>query len=391
MIDSAEISDILNECMSLEKDFLKLLRKLVVIETPPADARSHQKLFSVLGKEFEVLDYKTQLFPGSASGGQLYARPVIEKNATFQLLLGHADTVWPKGTLDKMPYERDDNVLTGPGIYDMKAGIVMMIMALRIIKQNRLVPKVSPVIFINSDEETGSRDSEYRIKNLARVMNRVYVLEPSLDPDGKLKTRRKGVGHFDVKIKGVSSHAGIEPEKGRSAIVELSYLIQKLHALNDPENGISVNVGKIGGGISTNVVAPESTASVDVRVLTKKDADMLYREITSIEASTPGVELEITGGFKRPPLVQNQRNRALWKAATSIGDELGIELTEGISGGGSDGSFTSEYTATLDGLGAVGDGAHSPTEKVFLKETLVRIALLVNLLLLPPSVTNGSR
>lgn len=367
MIYSPEISDVLDECMSLEKEFLKLLRKLVVTETPPGNARSHKKLFSILEKELKLLDFETTLLPGSASGGQLYARPVNQNAGAFQLLLGHADTVWPKGTLDKMPFNRDENVLTGPGIYDMKAGIVMTIMALRIMKQNKLKPEVTPVLFINSDEETGSRDSEYRIKTLARAMNRVYVLEPSLDPDGKLKTRRKGVGHFDVKIKGVSSHAGIEPEKGRSAIVELSYLIQKLHALNDPENGISVNVGKIDGGISTNVVAPESSASVDVRVLTKKDADRLYQEITSIEASTPGVELEINGGFNRPPLVQNQRNRALWTAASHIGSELGFELSEGISGGGSDGSFTSMFTATLDGLGAVGDGAHSPTEKVFLK------------------------
>ena len=389
MIDTLNIIQVLDECASLEKDFLKLLRKLVVTETPPGNSVSHRKLFAILQKELEALNYETELLPGNSSGGQLYARPANRNAGCYQMLLGHADTVWPKGTLDKMPYNRDGNVLTGPGIYDMKAGISMMIMALRIIKEKGLKPEVVPVLFVNSDEETGSRDSAYRIKNLARVMNRVYVLEPSLDPDGKLKTRRKGVGHFDVKIKGVSSHAGIEPEKGRSAIVELSYLIQKLHALNDPENGISVNVGKIDGGISTNVVAPESSASVDVRVLTRKDADRLYREITSIGASTLGVQLEITGGFKRPPLVQNKRNRVLWNAAKQIGIELGLELTEGISGGGSDGSYTSLFTATLDGLGAVGDGAHSPTEKVLLKETLERTALLVNLLMLPPIRNKG--
>lgn len=383
MNETLEIVNVFDECMSLEKDYLKLLRKLVVTETPPGNSKSHQKLFSILENELKLLDFESKLLSGTASGGQLYARSFNENTGPYQLLLGHADTVWPKGTLDKMPYNRDDNILTGPGIYDMKAGIVMMIMALRIIKEKRLRPDVVPVLFINSDEETGSRDSVYRIKNLARSMSRVFVLEPSLDPDGKLKTRRKGVGHFDVKIKGVSSHAGIEPEKGRSAIVELSYLIQKLHALNDPENGISVNVGKIGGGISTNVVAPESSASVDVRVLTKKDADRIARAIQSIEATTPGVELEITGGFNRPPLVQNERNRTLWTAAQQIGSELGLELSQGISGGGSDGSYTSLYTATLDGLGAVGDGAHSPTERVFLKETLERIALLVNLLMMP--------
>lgn len=388
MIESLEIADVLEDCMLLENDFQILLRQMVTTETPPGNPQSHKKFFAILEKELQMLDYKTQIMPGKKSGGQLYARPLKDTENSYQLILGHADTVWPEGTIDKMPFKRENNILTGPGIYDMKAGILMMVMALRIIKERGLKPTVAPVVFINSDEETGSIDSVERIKNLARVMNRVYVMEPSLDPDGKIKTRRKGVGHFQVKIKGVSSHAGIEPEKGRSAIVELSYLIQKLHALNDPENGISVNVGMIDGGIGTNVVAAESSASVDVRVLTKKDADQIDRKIKSITASTPDVVINVEGGFKRPPLVQNRRNRALWNTAKQIGNELGLVLNEGISGGGSDGSYTSMYTATLDGLGAVGDGAHSPTEKVFLKETLERIALLVNLLLLPPCDKN---
>jgi glutamate carboxypeptidase len=383
MIKSFDVVNVMDECGALEKKFISLLGQLVKNETPPAKPGSHKKLFSILENELQLLDYDTEILPGKKSGGQLYARPSKRNGGCYQMLLGHVDTVWPEGTLKKMPFQRDDNVLTGPGIYDMKAGIVMMILALRLIRDLGLKPDVAPVLFINSDEETGSRDSAERIKNMARAMTRVYVLEPSLDPDGKLKTRRKGVGHFEVKIQGVSSHAGIEPEKGRSAIVELSYLIQNLNALNEPEKGISVNVGKIDGGISTNVVAPESSASVDVRALTNKDAERIERAIKSIEPSTPGVKLEISGGFKRPPLVQNKRNRDLWQAALYIGNELGIDLTEGTSGGGSDGSYTSLYTATLDGLGAVGDGAHSPTEMVLLEETLRRIALLVNLLLLP--------
>src|SRR6056297_194171 len=386
MNDTLNIVDVLDECMAMEPKFMAFLKKLVSTETPPGNSSSHKKLFSILEKEFEKLGFDTQLLTGRNSGGQLYAR--WENNSGngngYQLLLGHADTVWPEGTLDKMPFERDDNVIRGPGVYDMKAGLAMIVFALRLIDNLGMKPDLSPVVFINSDEETGSNDSEARIKNIAKAMNRVYVLEPSLDPDGKLKTRRKGVGHFEVIIKGTSSHAGIEPEKGRSAIVELSYIIQKLHVLNDPENGISINVGKIEGGINTNVVAPESRASVDVRVLTKKDAERIEREIKAIEVTTKDVSAEISGCFGRPPLVLNKRNRALWNAASQIGSELGIELTEGISGGGSDGSYTSLFTATLDGLGAVGDGAHSPTERIFLKETLQRIAILINLLLLPP-------
>ncbi|PWN07412.1 M20/M25/M40 family metallo-hydrolase [Rhodohalobacter mucosus] len=387
MVTKKESEAILDECLSRKKEYLNLLGRLVKIETPPADSRAHQKLFGVLEKELSSVRYLSSHYPGINSGGQILAKPESLNGSCYQLMLGHIDTVWPKGTLDKMPFAHEGDVYKGPGIYDMKAGITMMIQALKIMNDLELSPRVTPVIFINSDEETGSRDSVYRIRNLARAMNRVYVLEPSLDPEGKLKTRRKGVGHFDVIIKGVSSHAGIEPEKGRSAIVELSFLIQKLNELNDPENGISVNVGKIGGGTNTNVVAGESSAAVDVRVLTKKDAERIRESILDIEPTTPGVELQITGGFKRPPLVRNQRNRTLWNEAVKISKRLGIGLSEGISGGGSDGSYTSLFTATLDGLGAVGDGAHSPTEKIFLDKTLERIALLIHLLMLPEQKT----
>lgn len=364
--------------------FLSTLKKLVEIETPPAHPSSHKKVFMLLKNMLEELDYQVTLMDGKESGGQLYARPKVKKTNCYQLLLGHVDTVWPKDTIQKMPFKNEDNVLTGPGIYDMKAGVAMMLTALKIIRDNQeLKPAITPVLFLNSDEESGSTESASRVRLLARAMDRVLVLEPSLDPDGKIKTRRKGVGNFDVAIKGISSHAGIEPEKGKSAILELSYLIQKLHQLNDPEKGVSVNVGTIDGGISTNVVAPESRASVDVRVETKADAKRLTKDITSMESDTEGVTLEITGGFRRPPLVQNKRNKAFWNAAKEIGQQLGLELTEGTSGGGSDGSYTSLFTATLDGLGAVGDGAHSPTERVFLEETLDRIPLIVNLLLLP--------
>lgn len=383
MIDTSEFVDVLSECMALETEFISLLKRLVKIETPSGNPNSHQKLFTLLEAEFDSLGFETQKIPGVISGGQLYARPGKTNSEGYQLLLGHADTVWPKGTLKKMPFKKEGNVIRGPGIYDMKAGLAMIIMSLKLIKKLGLDLEISPVVFINSDEEVGSKESEKRIKTLAKIMDRSLVFEPSLGLDGKLKTRRKGVGHFEIVILGTSSHAGIEPEKGRSAIVELSYVIQKLQALNDPENGISINVGKIEGGINTNVVAPESKASVDVRVLTKKDAERVEHEIKAIEPTTEDVKLEITGRFGRPPLVKNKRNTVLWNAAYSIGNELGIELKQGRSGGGSDGSFTSLYTATLDGLGAVGDGAHSPTERILLEETLQRIAVIVNLLRLP--------
>lgn len=386
MIDGLTTSvDLLEECMEMENEFLSLLGKFVKIETPPADKKSHLKLFALLEKELKQVGYQTELFPANLSGGQLLARPFFKnkRSGAGQLLIGHLDTVWPRGTLEKMPYKRVENVMTGPGIYDMKSGIVMMILVLKLLQKHNLKPELEPVIFINSDEETGSRESKDQIIQLAKTMSRVYVLEPSLDIDGKLKTRRKGGAHYEIGLKGLSAHAGIEPEKGRSAIVELSYLIQKLNRLNDPEKGISVNVGKIGGGTSSNVIAAESTASVDVRVQTEEDAEWIDKEINSISPTTEGVTLEVSGGFGRPPMVQNERNRRLWEAAKEIGAELGLYLDQGISGGGSDGSYTSLHTATLDGLGAVGDGAHSPTERIFIEETLQRIALLAHMILKP--------
>ncbi|MGF1670055.1 MAG: M20/M25/M40 family metallo-hydrolase, partial [Balneolaceae bacterium] len=209
MLDLIKPADILSECQCEKTYFLKLLKKLVLIETPPVHPKSHRKLFIVLEKELNVLDYSATWYPGIKSGGQLFARPLVKSGNGCQLLLGHIDTVWPMGTLQIMPFVKNENILSGPGIYDMKAGIAMMITALKIMNKLGVKPAVLPVLFINSDEETGTVESKENIIRLAKVMNRVYVLEPSLDPDGKLKTRRKGVGHYDIKIKGVSSHAGI--------------------------------------------------------------------------------------------------------------------------------------------------------------------------------------
>ncbi|MDR8389650.1 M20 family metallopeptidase [Aliifodinibius sp. S!AR15-10] len=383
MVDQKMAKCILTACREEEEWFLDLLRALVRIETPPHEPKRHRTLLERLGKELDILNYRYSIYPASNSGGQLLARGPEKSPNGYQLMLGHIDTVWPAGTLVDMPFKQEDNQVCGPGIYDMKAGVVMILTALKVIQNLDLTPDLQPVLFINSDEETGSRDSKRRIRLLAKIMKRAYVLEPSLGPEGKIKTRRKGVGHFVIKVKGKSSHAGLEPEKGRSAILELSYLIQQLFELNDPENGITVNVGRIDGGIRTNVVAPESSADVDVRVLTKKDARSIEKAIRGLKSSTPGVSVNISGGFGREPMVQNKQNLKLWQSARDSAAVLDIKLKQGSTGGASDGNLTSQYTATLDGLGAVGEGAHSPNEKIFLEETIQRTALFVLLLLLP--------
>jgi glutamate carboxypeptidase len=283
-----------------------------------------------------------------------------------------------------MPLETGEGVMRGPGVYDMKAGLVQMIYALQALHALQLEPSVTPVVFINSDEEIGSDDSTRYIRRLARTADRAFVLEPSLGLDGKLKTARKGVGRFTIVAKGKAAHAGLNPEEGASAILELSYVIQKLFALNDPDKGITVNVGMIDGGLRPNVVAPESRALVDVRILTSEDAERIEERIRALQPTTPGVTLEISGGISRSPMERTPRNQALWEIAKSLGHEVGLNLTEGVAGGASDGNTTSLFTTTLDGLGAVGDGAHARHEFMYFDKMVERSALLARLLMVPP-------
>jgi glutamate carboxypeptidase len=348
-------------------------------------AESQQGVRSILARAFEDLGYRTIFIPGRSSGGQLYATPRNRvRGRRTQLLLGHHDTVWPLGTLETMPFSVEDDIVKGPGVYDMKGGLTQTVLALRTLAQLDLEPAVTPVVFINSDEEIGSRESTRHIRTLARQMNRVFVLEPSLGLAGHIKTTRKGVGRFTVKVKGKAAHAGLDADRGVSAILELSHVIQELFSLNDSEKGITVNVGTIDGGLRPNVIAPESKAVVDVRVQTHKDAMAVERAIHSLQPSIPGTQLEVEGGIGRPALEATPRNQALWHLAKELGREIGLELDDGLAGGGSDGNTTSQFTATLDGLGAVGDGAHAHHEFLSIEKTLERTALLALLLLLPP-------
>ena len=298
-------------------------------------------------------------------------------------MIGHCDTVWPINTLQKMPVEYENNVIRGPGVYDMKGGLTHMIFALKAMKMLDFTPSVTPVVLINSDEEIGSHESKQAIARLAKIADRAFVLEPSLGTEGKLKTERKGVGKFTIKVKGRAAHAGLDPEKGISAIVELSHLIQQLFAMNDAKKGISVNVGMIEGGIRTNVVAPESSADIDVRVPTIKDAEDIEQQIRGLQPINDEVILVVDGRFGKLPMEATPRNQKLWNAAKQTGLSMGLELKSIAAGGGSDGNTTSLYTATLDGLGATGDGAHALHEHALVNKMVERTALLALLLLLP--------
>jgi glutamate carboxypeptidase len=307
-----------------------------------------------------------------------------KRHRPHQLILGHCDTVWPIGTLDTMPVKTEDGTFWGPGSYDMKAGLVQGLFAIEALGAAGVgALPVTPVFFINSDEEIGSHDSTRLIVRFARGADRCLVLEPSLGPEGNLKTERKGVGRFWITVRGVAAHAGLDPGKGASAILELSHIIQKLFALNDPEKGITVNVGTIDGGLSPNMVAPESKAAVDVRVPTREDASRIERAIHGLVAETPGTEVIVEGSVRRPPMERTPGNVRLWELAQRGAEELGIEIDQAAAGGGSDGNTTSLFAPTLDGLGAVGAGAHAETEHLMLDKMVERSALLARLLSYP--------
>ncbi len=376
---------ILDYLQTRQPDMVALLKELVLMETPSTDPASQQPIRQRLKDEFEARGYRVTLVPGRTSGGQLYAAPAARRGALpAQLLLGHCDTVWPLGTLETMPLECEGTTIRGPGVYDMKAGLVEMLFALQALRDLDLAPDVTPVCFINSDEEIGSRESTRYVRALAQVVDRCMVLEPSLGVLGSIKTARKGVGRFTIDVQGKAAHAGLDPEAGASAILELSHVIQKLFRLNDPERGVSVNVGVIDGGVRANVIAPRSSAVVDVRVENQDDARSVETAIHELRAETPGVTLSITGAIGRPPMERTPRNRQLWTMANRLAGELALEMTEGTAGGGSDGNTTSLYTATIDGMGAVGDGAHAAHEFIDSGQLPVRCALLTMLLLAPP-------
>lgn len=375
---------ILDHLSGQREDLVEFLAELVRRESPSTRPERQEPVFDLLEEGFRSAGLATRRISGEETGGSLVARPPSrEEIRPVQLLLGHGDTVWPVGTLEEMPVERDDGVLRGPGVFDMKGGLAQTVFAFRALHELELEPRITPVVLVTSDEEVGSPESLRWIDRYARIASRAFVMEPAMDLDGKLKTARRGTGHFTVRIRGKAAHSGMEPEKGASAIMELSHLIQSLHSLNDPRRGISVNVGIIEGGQRANVVAPTSRAEVDLRVRHLEDAHRLEERIRSLEPTVPGTSLEVEGGISRPPMERTRRNQALWQAVRREGAKLGLELEDCVSGGASDGNFVSQHAATLDGLGAVGDGAHANHEFVYVEKLVERAALLALLLLLP--------
>jgi glutamate carboxypeptidase len=295
------------------------------------------------------------------------------------LLLGHFDTVWPVGTLARMPVESRDGRLHGPGVFDMKAGIAIALAAVDALRG--AAAAMPPLVMLwTTDEEIGSGTSRALIEAEARRARAVLVLEPSL-PGGAVKTSRKGCGEFTIDVRGIAAHAGIDPTKGASAIHEVAEQIRAVQALANPARGISVNVGVVEGGSRPNVVAEHARAVVDVRVPTAADGERVTQAFAELRPIHAGTQLTVTGGFERPPLERSSGVAALFELARAVAGELGRDLGEGGTGGGSDGNFTAALgVRTLDGLGAVGDGAHAQHEYVEIAALAWRTALVAGLL-----------
>jgi glutamate carboxypeptidase len=365
--------------------YLQFLDRLVRAESPSTDPETQARVQRVLAEAFADLGFAATHLPGTNTGGSVYARPAARsQGAPCQLLLGHSDTVWPAGTLDTMPAERDGNELRGPGVFDMKAGLANIVFALRALDALGSTPAVCPLVLVTSDEEIGSPESRRHIERLAEAAERVFVLEPALGLEGRIKTARKGTGEMTLLVRPT------DPAPEGNVVLELSRLVQRLYDLQDPGRGVTINVGTIDGqhGGGPNGAA-RGRLVADVRVPTHDDAARLRAAIRSLEADTPGVRVEVRGGIERPPLERTAANRRLWQMAQERGAWLGLPLEEGRAGGASDGNFTSQHTATLDGLGAVGDGAHAGHEHIRIEETLDRCALLALLLAAPPLAQNG--
>jgi glutamate carboxypeptidase len=356
------------------------VRGLVERESPSLDARATTALTESLAPRLRALGAAVRLHP-TASGSHLVARADfgLQGELAPVLLLGHVDTVWPRDTLARRPFRVDDGRASGPGIFDMKSGVAVMLAVFQAIWDLGLRPARPLQLLLTCDEEAGSPTSRALIEQEAAGCAAVFVPEPSL-PGGAAKTERKGFARYELLVHGVSAHAGLDPEKGVSATTELAHQILAIEKLGDPERGLSVNVGVVRGGTSSNVVAAEARAEVDVRFRTQAQAAEAARRLESLQPVLAGARLELRGGVNRPPLERTPAVASLYAWARSLAAELGFELGEGASGGASDGNLTAALgVPTLDGLGVEGGGAHAEHEHILVADLPRRAALLTAL------------
>jgi len=363
-------------------EMLRVLRRFVTAESPSLEKAAGDRCCSVIAKEWRKLGIRVERIAQKHCGDHLRFTYTADKfRPGGQLLvLGHYDTVYECGTLTRMPFRISGGQAYRPGIFDMKAWIVQALFALQALQWSMLRPKKRVVFLWTSDEEIGSESSRKLIESEARRSDAVFVLEPSFGPLGLIKTARKGVGEAELLVQGRASHAGLAPEEGVNAIHELAGQLTRIETWNDSRRGLSINADIVEGGTRTNVVAERARAVLDLRALRPSDMRRVERRLHALRPINKGAKLKITGGFDRPPL-ERKVCAALFARAKFLAKQMNLALGECTAGGGSDGSFAGALgIPTLDGLGAVGDGAHSDHEYVLIHTMPVRAALLAALL-----------
>ena len=377
------MDEVLAHVQAQQNELIALIRRFVECESPSDDPHAVNGFVDLIASTVEPFA-GVETFARGEFGRHLlceFALPGPAKRKGDILALGHSDTVWPMGTLAKMPFRNEKGRLWGPGVLDMKAGIAFFIFAMRALRDLDIPVRSRVRMLINSDEEVGSDSSRHLTQETARRAKAVLVLEPGTGLEGKLKTARKGVGDYTINVHGRASHAGVDFTAGASAIVELARQIERVGGFTNLKRGITVNPGLISGGSRSNVVAAEASAVVDIRVPRLRDAEVLDRKFRALKPFDKRCKIEVSGGLNRPPMERSVAIVQLFRTAQQLARELGVELEESMTGGGSDGSLTAALgIRTLDGLGGVGEGAHAVHESALLREIPRRTALLAGLL-----------
>lgn len=375
------VKDRLRYCEERKDQMVNFTRDMVEIESPSNNKQAVDRVGALIASRFEGMGGRIRFHRTANFGDHLQVDFESSHRQKPVLLLGHYDTVYPMGTLKQMPCQTKNGRLYGPGVYDMKAGIALMMTAIDALRAwHGEFPRPVTVLLV-SDEEVGSESSRVITEILAKKSAAVFVCEPSYGPKGAVKTARKGIGEYVLRVTGKASHAGLDFEKGESAIIELAAQVGKISTLVNIKRGLTLNVGTIQGGTRVNVVPAEASANIDVRIANKKDAKDIEKKLRALKPVNRECKLQISGGLNRPPMERTKGIADLYKRATSIAKEFGWKLEEASVGGGSDGNFTAGLgIPTLDGLGAVGEGAHSTHESIEISTLPKRAALLAGLL-----------
>jgi len=371
------------ELRRCQAQMVRLLGRFVRCESPTGNKASVDRMGHIVAGEWRRRGARVSILRQEKRGNHVRTEVWLGTGSPVGqiLILGHIDTVYPLGTLARMPFRVSGGRAWGPGTFDMKAGLVLALGAVDALRSAGLRPRKRFVFLWNSDEEIDSGTSRHLIEREARRSDAVLVLEPAYGPDGRLKTARKGVGTITIEVTGRAAHAGLDPEAGVNAVHELALQTARLMKMNDPRRGITVQTTVVEGGTVPNVVPDHARARVDVRIAKLADASRLERKLHSLRPILNGARIRVRGGIDRPPLERTPAGRSLFLRAQSLMREIGLPLEECFAGGGSDGNFTAALgIPTLDGLGAVGDGAHSPREHVLVRSLPERAALLAGLL-----------